>query len=163
MTKDKIEKRFNVLCQITRAQHFAWRDAIAEVVDPQSIPALVDRMWEITGQQTGAAYVKRLDLSRPLAPQIGESFVWSSKCMGETATLEEAGEECFVRHDACPWFDWHKRRDLLAEDRPGCDAWFRSTVDCINEQTGRRLRVQTLETLPDGGSCCRRRLWEDPA
>ena len=158
---ETIEKRFGVLCAITRAQHFAWREAVAEAIDEADVPALVDRMWEITGEQTGAAYAKRLDLSQPLAPQVAASFVWSSESMGEDAVVE-IGEhgEVYVRHDGCPWFDWHSRLGLLAEDRPGCDAWFRSTLARVNRDAGSALAFETLETLPEGGTCCRRRLWE---
>ena len=81
--------------------------------------------------------------------------------MGEDA-LAEAGanpEEAFLRHTACPWQRWHEKLGLLAEDRPGCDAWFASTLKVINETLDTKLCFETLEALPDGGSCCLRRLW----
>ena len=40
-----IEKRFEVLCDIVRAQHFAWREAalaLAPELDPQE---LCKKMW----------------------------------------------------------------------------------------------------------------------
>jgi hypothetical protein len=154
-----LQKRFDALCQITRAQHFAWREAVAELcpgVDPAEV---VGKMWEITGRQTAQAYLKRLDASRPLAPQVAASIAWSSQCMGEDAHVETSGDEAFVRHEACPWFDWHSRLGLLAEDRPGCDLWFRTTVDEINRALGTKLRVETLGTLPDGDAGCVRRFW----
>lgn len=161
MSEPSDKKRFDVLCQITRAQHFAWRAAVAEVVPAAEVPAVVDRMWAITGEQTGAAYARRLDLDNPLALQLAQSFVWSSDCMGEDAEVKpgEAGE-AFVRHDDCPWFHWHQRLGLVAEDRPGCDAWFAATIDRVNQACGVDLKFETLETLPDGGSCCLRRVWE---
>lgn len=161
MSDDQTKRHFDTLCQITRAQHFAWREAAAQSVPAADMPKMVDRMWEITGDQTGATYAKRIDVKLPLAPQVAKSFVWSSVCMGEDAAVEpgEAGE-AFVRHDGCPWFDWHERLDLLPEDRPGCDAWFRSTIGRINRDLGTELKFETLEALPDGGNCCRRRLWE---
>ncbi|MDP6946640.1 MAG: hypothetical protein QF464_20995 [Myxococcota bacterium] len=164
MTDESLTHRFEILCQITRAQHFAWRAAVAEVCPDVDPVAVVDRMWELTGEQTGASYARRLDPSEPLATQVAESIAWSSRCMGETATVEpgEGGrDEAFVRHTGCPWFDWHRRLDLLAEDRPGCDAWFRTTVERINERLGTALQVETLEALPDGDACCLRRLWTE--
>ncbi len=155
------KKRFEVLCQISRAQHFAWRAAVAELVPAAELPALVDRMWAITGEKTGAAYARRLDLGKPLAPQLARSFVWSSDCMGEEAEVlpGEVGE-AFVRHGDCPWFHWHKRLGLAAEDRPGCDAWFAATIECVNRACDVDIKFETLETLPDGDSCCLRRVWE---
>ncbi len=155
-----LQHRFRILCQITRAQHFAWRQAVVRCC-PDADPAKVtDVMWEITGESTGAAYARRLDVAEPLSAQIAQSIVWSSKCMGEDAEVEPGeGDEAFVRHAACPWFDWHKRLGLLEEDRPGCDAWFQSTVAVVNRELGTKLRCETLEALPDGDSCCLRRFW----
>ena len=155
--------KFAVLCKIARAQHFAWRAAVVELHGEDEAATVVDRMWAITGQQTGDAYAPRLDLGRPLAPQVARSVVWSSQCMGEDAHLDvsEDGTEAFVRHEACPWFDWHKRLGLLEEDRAGCDCWFSSTVKAINTARGTALRVETLSTLPDGDAACVRRIWVD--
>jgi hypothetical protein len=156
-----LEKKFAVLCQIVRAQHFAWRRAVAEHCPGVDMTSVVAHMWRITGEETARAYVGRLDPAKPLAPQVAESIAWSSRCMGEEAVVEisEDGEQAFVRHHACPWKDWHERRGLLAEDRPGCDAWFGSTLDGINRALRTRVRFETLETLPEGGASCLRRLW----
>ena len=161
MDEPSLETRFRVLCEIVRAQHFAWREAVRELC-PGVDPAVVGkRMWKITGAQTAQAYLKRIDPARPLAPQVAASIVWSSRCMGEDAHLEvtPGKDEAFVRHADCPWVHGHKRRGLLAEDRPGCDTWFVSTVDEINRALGTRLRVETLGTLPDGDGSCLRRFW----
>ncbi len=155
-----VEKKFAVLCEITRAQHFAWHEAVLQLCPGADMAAIVNRMWELTGEETGRAYLKRVDRSQPLAPQIARSIVWSSQCMGEAATFEAGtGDEAFVRHADCPWFHWHKRRGLLGEDRPGCDLWFQRTVDVINHALGTAVHVETKEALPDGGSCCLRRFW----
>jgi len=161
VTKIPLESRFKALCQITRAQHFAWREAVRELCPGVDARAVVERMWAITGRQTGQAYLKRLDRSRPLAPQVAASVAWSSQCMGEDARVEVGadGSEAFVRHEACPWFSWHERLGLLAEDRPGCDLWFQTTVDEINRALGTKLRVETRQTLPDGDASCLRRFW----
>ncbi|MCP4872238.1 MAG: hypothetical protein GY898_26345 [Proteobacteria bacterium] len=161
MSDKPLQHRFDVLCQITRAQHFAWRAAVADLCPDVDPAAVTDKMWELTGVQTGAAYAKRLDRSKPIAAQVAASIVWSSECMGEDAIVEigEGADEAFVRHHDCPWFHWHKRLDLLAEDRPGCDMWFSTSVDRVNEACGTTLRVETLEALPDGDSCCLRRFW----
>ena len=173
MSHNPVEKRFSILCEIVRAQHFAWRDAVQELcpnVDPTEVVA---RMWEITGHKTASAYLKRIDASGPLAAQVARSIVWSSESMGEHAVVETPDEadtnqrtstphredEAFVRHLECPWFRWHERQQLLEEDKPCCDLWFQTIVSDINKSLGTKLRVETLEALPEGGSCCLRRLW----
>jgi len=154
------EERFRVLCEITRAQHFAWREAALALAPQLDAGELTRKMWEITGVQTARAYLKRLDPDQPLALQVARSIAWSSACMGEDVTVQPGeGDEAFVKHTACPWFQWHKRLDLLEEDRPGCDMWFRTVVDQINEALGTNIRLETTNSLPDGGDCCRRRIW----
>ena len=119
-------------------------------------------MWRVTGDQTGAAYVRKIDRKLPIAPQIASSICWSSECMGEDATMERGANEreAFVVHRACPWQRWHERNDLVKEDRPGCDEWFRATIATVNEALGTNVKFETIEALPDGGATCRRRIWE---
>ncbi|MBI4568049.1 MAG: hypothetical protein HY719_06590 [Planctomycetes bacterium] len=160
-----LKQRFAALCQITRAQHFLWRQAVREVCPGVDPSAVVSRMWEVTGRDTAGAYLKRVDRAKPLAAQIAASIAWSSRCMGEEARAEpgrDAGE-AFVRHRACPWLEWHRAQGLLEEDQPGCDRWFQSVVAEINRALGTEVRVETLEALPSGGSCCLRRFWEGGA
>ncbi|MBI5481168.1 MAG: L-2-amino-thiazoline-4-carboxylic acid hydrolase [Deltaproteobacteria bacterium] len=156
-----MEKKFAVLCEIARAQHFAWHEAVRQTCPGADLAKIVDRMWELSGHDTAKAYLKRLDKTKPLAPQVASSIVWSSQCMGEAATLEvtEGKDEAFVRHADCPWFHWHQRTGLLAEDRPGCDVWFQTIVKDVNQALGTQVRVETQEALPDGGSCCLRRFF----
>jgi len=158
-----VEKKFETLVKITRASHFAWREAALRCcpgVDPQK---LVNEMWEITGAQTAQSYIKHLNPSEEIAEQVGASIVWSSRCMGEDASLEpgEKPGEYFVKHDGCPWHRWHADLGLLPEDRPGCDRWFQAIFRTINEKLGTKLRFETLSALPDGGDCCLRRIWEE--
>ena len=160
MADASLETRFAVLCEIVRAQHFAWREAalaMAPQLDPEE---LGNKMWEITGVQTATAYLKRLDPNKPLASQVSNSIAWSSVCMGEDATVEQGeGDEAFVRHADCPWYDWHNRLGILKEDRPGCDMWFCTAVAEINNALGTNVKIETKCALPDGGDCCLRRIW----
>jgi len=155
-----LETRFAVLCEIVRAQHFAWREAVRRMcpeVDPGEV---ADCMWALTGERTAAAYLTHIDRDGPLALEAARSIAFSSRCMGEDATAE-AGDhgEAFVRHAACPWFRWHEDRGLTKEDRPGCDRWFQKTTAGLSEALGVDLRVETLAALPDGDDACIRRLW----
>jgi len=160
-----IEKRFRVLVEITRASHFAWREAALRLCPDVDAQKLVNEMWRITGEQTALAYLGRLDPGEDLPRQVAASIVWSSQCMGEDAELStggKAGEYC-VTHTACPWHRWHEKHGVVHEDRPGCDAWFSAMIATINEQLGRNLRFETESALPDGDVRCRRRIWEDYA
>ncbi len=161
MAEIPVEKKFAILCEITRAQHFAWHEAVKLMCPDADVAAVTDKMWEVTGHETARAYIKRLDKEKPLAPQMAKSIVWSSQCMGEAAEVEvtEGKDEAFVRHADCPWVHWHKRLDLLHEDRPGCDLWFQTAVADVNEALGTKLRVETTKALPDGDDCCLRRFW----
>ena len=165
MTDTPIEKRFTILCEIVRAQHFAWYEAVRQRCPDVDAADVLARMWEITGHQTAKAYLKRVDRSKALAPQIAAGIVWSSQSMGEDAAVETsadtagAKDEAFVRHTDCPWYRWHQKQGLTEHDQPGCDLWFRTVIDDVNQTLGTKLCVETLETLPAGQACCLRRLW----
>lgn len=155
-----IERKFAVLSDITRAQHFAWREAVAELCPDVDVRDVVLKMWDITGVATARSYEKRIDRTLPLAPQVAEHIAWSSRCMGEDATaLVLADGVGMVQHSACPWHRWHQRCGLEDEDQPGCDRWFSSTLNALNEALAVRLRFETLESLPNGDDQCSRRIW----
>jgi len=161
--EQSVQKSFEVLCQITRAQHFAWREAVASCCS-ESIPQdVVIEMWRITGQQTAQSYLKHMDktsASASLPEQVARSIVWSSRSMGEDAAFEEDKDGvAMVRHSGCPWYDWHQRLGLLSEDQPGCDAWFGAIVEEINQARGSQLKFETVSSLPEGDSSCLRRFW----
>jgi hypothetical protein len=160
-TEIPIEKRFKILVEISRASHFAWRAAVVRCCPEVDAQELVNEMWQVTGEQTGVAYLKHIDRGGDLAKQLASSIVWSSHCMGEDTILEE-GEvpgEYLVRHRACPWHRWHENLNLLTEDRPGCDQWFTSMIRTINQKLDCKLAFETLSALPDGDDCCLRRIW----
>ena len=156
-----VEKKFQFLCQITRASHFAWREAVVQMCPDVDILKVVDKMWELTGVETAKSYLKRIDKSKPLPPQIAQSIVFSSVTMGEDAKMDqtEGGEEAFVIHDGCPWRSWHEKIDILHEDKEGCDVWFKTLVAEIAKATGVNVKVETLKSLPDGDEVCLRRIY----
>ncbi len=156
-----LEKKFNILCGIARAQHFAWREACRQLFPDKDTSEFVNKMWEVSAKDTGKAYLKMMNKEESVPEQIAASIVKSSMTMGEDAKLikGENGEEFFVKHEACPWYDWHKRLDLLDEDRPGCDKWYFKTVDFINEALGTDVKIETTHSLPDGDDFCLRRIW----
>lgn len=151
------EQKFNVLCQITRASHFEWRQAIMDMFPDENIMELVLKYWEIVGHDTAKAYLKKIDKDQPIAPQIAKMIVNSSLAMGESAEMsEEYNGNIQLIHSACPWYDWHQKHNALNEDQPGCDRWFQTIVNDINHELGSQVEVKTTSSLPAGDRNCLR-------
>ncbi len=151
------EQKFNALCQITRASHFEWREAFIKMFPNRDPKEAVLKYWEIVGHDTAKAYLKKVDRNKPIVAQIAKMIVNSSLAMGETATmtLENNGKIRLV-HSACPWYDWHKKYDALDEDQPGCDCWFQTIVEDVNQELGSHIKVKTISSLPNGDDNCTR-------
>jgi hypothetical protein len=158
-----IEKKYAVLATIMRASHFQWRRAaLALNPDIDSID-LVNRYWDEVGKDTAQYYVRQMDPVGDVAEQFTALFVSSSVVMGEDAEVIDKSAEgrAQMRHNSCPWYDWHQREGLLAEDLVGCNHFLQVVVDDVNAALGISLRFETVESLPDGGRCCLRQFWEE--
>lgn len=152
-----LEQKFKALCRITRAAHFEWRETLKALYPEGDVKEAVLKYWEIVGHDTAKAYLKRIDPSKPITPQVARCIVESSLAMGEDASFEQQDEEQVVlTHAACPWYEWHKKHDALEEDRQGCDLWLRTVVHDINAALGTRIAVETVCSLPDGADRCTR-------
>ncbi|MCH7612199.1 MAG: hypothetical protein IIB45_02440 [Candidatus Marinimicrobia bacterium] len=152
-----IEQKFNALCQITRASHFEWREAFIKMFPNMDPKEAVLKYWEIVGHDTAKAYLKNVDRNKPVIPQIAEMIVNSSLAMGETATMNvESNGNVRLVHSDCPWYDWHKKYDALNEDQPGCDCWFQTIVEDVNQELGTHIQVETISSLPNGDDNCTR-------
>jgi hypothetical protein len=156
------KKKYEVLSNILHVSHFEWRRAALAACPGLDPLELIKRYWEEVGKDTAKYYLKKIDPDQDLAAQVAELFVSSSVAMGEDAEVVNApAGESQVVHNDCPWVHWHRRQGLLEEDQPGCDHWFKTVVNQINEALGRTLRFETVEALPGGAQCCRRRFWEE--
>ena len=155
------DKKFKVLCEITRASHFEWLRAVSKLAPELDLDKLVRQYWHEVGLDTAKAYLPHLDKDKPLPEQVARSFAFSSTCMGEDCQVKPGKDdkEFFAEHHGCPWFDWHKREDKLEQDRMGCDAWLGAVVEGVNESLGTSLKCETLKSLPDGDEVCLRRFW----
>ncbi len=153
-----LEQKFKALCQINRAAHFEWRATVIEMFPEADSKETVLKYWEIIGQDTAKAYLKKIDKDKPVAPQIAQAIVDSSIAMGEKARVVpgENEDETYIEHLECPWFEWHKKFDALAEDQPGCDCWMATIVKDINEALGTKVKFETLGSLPNGDTSCKR-------
>jgi 2,4-dienoyl-CoA reductase (NADPH2) len=156
-----LERKFEILSEITRATHFSWREVALLFIKDLAVQELVNKFWEITARETAKGYLKRIDPSKPLPKQIAKEMVSSSIIMGEDAKLVvgKDEDEAFVHHDSCPWYEWHTRLHILEEDQPGCDTWFFKTIEYINQKLGKNVKIETLKSLPKGDACCLRRIW----
>jgi len=156
-----VEKKFHVLCEITRASHFEWLRAVRALAPELDLSELVRRYWQEVGRDTAVAYLRHIDPQKPLPEQIARSFAFSSQCMGENCTVKPGRDdsEYFAEHTGCPWFDWHKKEGLLEMDRMRCDAWLGAIVEDANKSLNSKLKAETLKSLPDGDDTCLRRFW----
>ena len=82
-----LEQKFKALCQINRASFFEWRETFMKLYPEKSSLEAVLQYWEIVGHDTAKAYLKRVDKSKPVAPQIAQMIVDSSLAMGESARV----------------------------------------------------------------------------
>jgi hypothetical protein len=159
------EKKFDIGVQITRATYFAFRETVELMCPNVNLKEVVKKFWEITARDTVPAYFRIIDPGKPLPEQIARCFVWSSLTMGESARLIVANDkEAYCWHDACPWYEWASRLDraepgVLAEDEPGCSAWFGNCVALINQKLGTNAKIKTEKSLPAGDGCCVRKIW----
>ncbi len=157
-----LEQKFKALCQITRAAHFEWREAFMKMAPDMDPFEAVMKYWEVVGHDTAKAYLKKIDPSQPVLPQIAEQIVNSSLAMGENAVLIEGENEgeIYFEHRDCPWFEWHKRNNAIDEDQPGCDCWIKTILDDINSELGENISFETLSSIPSGSTSCKRRLFK---
>ncbi len=163
MSKDdlSLEKKFELLCGITRAAHFEWRQAALDMNPSLDPVELVCHYWKIVGQDTAKAYHKMIDASKPIPQQVAELLSKSSLAMGEKADAKpgDKGSEYLLVHNECPWPKWHERYNALAEDQPGCDKWFMTIAEGLSESLGINLKIETVETIAEGAKTCTRRIW----
>lgn len=154
-------KKTRLMADIMRAQHFEWRRAALAMAPDVEPMELVLKFWSEVGADTARFYASRIDPDGDPAEQVAQLIVASSIAMGEDAEYLGPADDGshLVAHNRCPWFDWHRKEGLLAEDRAGCDHWLATTLAGINRVLGTDLRFETVDTLPDGASRCLRRLW----
>ena len=146
-----LEQKYQALCNIMRAQHHAWREAVKQRCPHTPVTDVLKTMWEIAGEEAGEAFYRGIDKSQPIPPQVAEAIKTSWEVMGQHPGVEctESGEEAHVTQVGCPWFAWHVKHDLVEEDRVGCDAWFDGVLSRLNARLGTNIAVETCETLPE--------------
>jgi hypothetical protein len=160
-------KKFEALQNINRATWYEWRQAAIECAQPKFKPLdLVLNAWEIVGHDTAKAYFGMLDVSKPtFLEDIAKCIVMSSTMMGETAKVikGENENEFFVQWDRCPWPEFARRYNApMEEDVLGCDKWFQTVIEDINQLFNTKVKLETQKAIPRGDGCCLRRLTIEP-
>jgi hypothetical protein len=150
-----------LLLGIHRAAHFEWRRAAIRAAPAVKPLEIVLGYWEEVGLDTGKAFLRKIDRSRPIGAQIAGLATESSIAMGEDARVVDDGGAPGVRHEACPWREWHERNGCLEEDRPGCDRWWQTLTRVVSEGTGRKITCERVAALPDGDDHCLVRFREE--
>ena len=150
--------------------------ALASFTNPGGLEKAGDSTYSVTNNSgealigesgiagKGSIVAGALEMSNvDLAEQFTALFVSSSVVMGEDAEVIDRSAEgrAQMRHNSCPWYDWHQREGLLAEDLAGCDHFLQVVVDGVNAALGTSLRFETVESLPGGGCRCLRQFWEE--
>ncbi len=163
----KLMTKFEALQNINRATWYEWRQAAIECARPEFKPLdLVLKAWEIVGHDTAKAYFGMLDVSKPtFLEDIGKCIVMSSTMMGENAKIvkSEKPNEVFIQWDRCPWPEFARRYKVpMEEDVLGCDKWFQTVIEDINQLFNTKVTLVTEKAIPRGDGVCVRRLTMEP-
>lgn len=158
----KLLAKFEGLGNITRATWYEWREAAMACAPGLKPLDLVLKAWEVVGHDTAKAYFTALDVSKPtFLEDIAKCIVGSSTIMGEDAKLVKGAHEgeIYVQWDRCPWPEFARRyKAPMEEDVLGCDKWFQTVIEDINELFNTEVRLETLKAIPRGDGICLRRL-----
>ena len=159
--------KFEALQNINRATWYEWRQAAIECARPDITPLdLVLKAWEVVGHDTAKAYFGMLDVSKPsFLEDIARCIVMSSTMMGENARIVKSDNpnEVFVHWDRCPWPEFARRYEVpMEEDVLGCDKWFQTVIEDINQLFNTKVTLETLKAIPRGDGACVRRLAMEP-
>lgn len=148
----RLEKDWRSMIFIAHDFFHRWRQVVEEKYGADEGAALVNRFWELVGIGTGEVYLKRGKGTDSLA-EIVKAMVRASLVMGESARMEQSGEDYLLIHDSCPWIDSFRDYGAPGQCQAGCDRWFETAVKIISP----KISVKTESCLAAGQSTCTRR------
>ena len=148
----RLEKDWRSMIFIAHDFFHRWRQVVEEKYGTDEAAVLVNRFWELVGVGTGEAYLKRGKGTDDLAA-IVKAMVRASLVMGESAKMEQSGEDYLLIHDSCPWIDSSKDYGAPGQCQAGCDQWFETAIKTISPKIG----VKTESCLAAGQNTCTRR------
>jgi hypothetical protein len=154
MSHIPLEKKFRVLCGITRSMYFLWLQTIKQLCPNIDENTLILKYWENLGHETAQSYIKHMDLNKPIL-SLAESIIFSSQCMGESADIITSRDnEVLIRWTACPWIEWYSKFSSLEKDQLGCDKWLEVIISDLNKSLGLNIAWGRLKSLPKGEKYC---------
>ncbi|MFZ5476953.1 MAG: hypothetical protein ACOZNI_09285 [Myxococcota bacterium] len=112
--------------------------------------------WREQGRAAARARLRDLDPGRPLVPQACELIADVARDMGHRVQVRPWG----IADVACPWGE-AKRAGLEPHCGARCEAWMLGCLEEIDSAFGTRLRMRTVQSIPDGESTCAREVWEE--
>lgn len=148
----KMEKEWRSMIIISHDIFHCWRQVVEERLGSEEAAELVNQFWELVGQGTGNAYLKRGRDTKDLEQIVG-AMVRVSQTMGENARMAKDGNDYLLIHDACPWIDSFRDSGAEGQCQAGCDRWFVKSTETISPE----FTVKTKSCLAAGDSTCTRR------
>jgi predicted ArsR family transcriptional regulator len=148
----KMEKEWRSMIIISHDIFHCWRHVVEERLGSEEASELVNQFWELVGQGTGNAYLKRGRDTGDLEQIVG-AMVRVSQTMGEKARMAKDGDDYLLIHDACPWIDSFRDYGAEGQCQAGCDRWFVKSTETISPE----FTVKTESCLAAGDSTCTRR------
>ncbi|AGL00632.1 L-2-amino-thiazoline-4-carboxylic acid hydrolase [Desulfoscipio gibsoniae] len=148
----KLQRNWKNMILISHGFFHCWRQTVEETIGQQEAKKLVQRFWELVGQGTAEAYLKK-NRDPDSVEDVVQAFARASEVMGETVRVEKDGEAVLLVHDACPWIDSYRDYGSPGQCQLGCDRWFGAAVEGISP----RLRVETTACQAAGDQTCARR------
>lgn len=149
---EKLEKEWRSMIVISHDMFHSWRKVVEKRLGSEEASELINQFWELVGEGTAKAYLKRGRDTRDLEQIVG-SMVRVSLTMGEKARMSKDGEDYLLIHDACPWVDSFRNYGAEGQCQAGCDRWFAKATETISPE----FTVTTESCLAAGDSSCTRR------
>lgn len=152
-------KDWKIMNELLRDFYFSWLEVVGPKLEAGGVPLeeVVADFWKKVGEEGAELYKKHLPPERDLL-SLARAIKRSSEIMGEEVEIEEGeGGAIILRHMECPWLERSRRRGYERLCRLGCDAWFEAALKGVSPE----LKVETREAMPEGGSCCERKIWRE--
>jgi len=148
----KLQRNWKAMVIISHDFFHRWRQTVEETIGPQEAKKLVQRFWELVGQGTAEAYLKK-KRDPDNVEDVVRALTRASEIMGGTVRVEKDGETVLLIHDACSWIDSYRDYGSPGQCQLGCDRWIGAAIEYISP----RLRVETTACLAAGDQTCARR------
>ena len=108
MNSTKLQRNWKAMVLISHDFFHCWRQTVEETIGPQEAKKLVQRFWELVGQGTAEAYLKK-NRDPDNVEDVVRAFVRASEVMGEMVRVETTA--CLAAGDRT----WAKRFTSISQ------------------------------------------------